>query len=174
VEWVRNSYAWGSITIPLTDSYLSDQTFYEFRAQYQAFGVLLLFWVSLKIIFTNLTVRIRVLYSGLEVAIAVASALAYLHSKRVVHLDVKSSNILLKHSVESVSEHFQSKKQQCEGSSIDGQDVFKHTSIVSLSSSVSISFGAKLSDVGLAKIVPQGTHEYIASTGELSSVWDPL
>ena len=35
------------------------------------------------------------LASGVQIALDVARALVYLHSKRIVHLDVKSANVLL-------------------------------------------------------------------------------
>lgn len=67
---------------------------------------------------------------GREIAVDVAMGLSFLHAKRVVHLDLKSSNILLRNP---------------EGGVGGGPS------------------GAKLTDVGLSKILPI-SREYIAST----------
>lgn len=67
---------------------------------------------------------------GREIAVDVAMGLSFLHAKRVVHLDLKSSNILLRNSNGGVG---------------GGPS------------------GAKLTDVGLSKILPI-SREYIAST----------
>lgn len=66
---------------------------------------------------------------GLKIAIDIAAGLAYLHKRRVVHLDLKSSNILLTGDVEPK---------------------------------------AKISDVGIARIMP-GSQEYI--TGGAGGTW---
>jgi serine/threonine protein kinase len=65
------------------------------------------------------------LFRGNNVALDVAAGLAYLHKYRVVHLDLKSSNILLTGDVEP---------------------------------------RAKVSDVGLSKIMPT-SQDYLASGG---------
>jgi serine/threonine protein kinase len=99
-------------------------------------------------------------YSGYEVALDVCAALTYIHSKRVVHLDIKSSNILLKHPGTldtSLSSHLSNEAK------FDEEGGFIETTRQSAESPPS---GAKLSDVGLARIVPV-SHEYIASTGVL-------
>jgi serine/threonine protein kinase len=112
---------------------------------------------------------------GLKVAIDVAAALAYLHSKRVVHLDVKSSNILLKHPATMAVDTLQRSQQQSDGASGDGPAAFGHElAPTRSSSSSSISFGAKLSDVGLAKIVPQCSQEYARSNSKLSDTTEIL
>jgi serine/threonine protein kinase len=84
---------------------------------------------------------------GRQIAMDVASGLSYLHSRRVIHLDLKSSNILLR---------------WC-----GGPDESKGTSSSqgTLESEVSsCKYQAKVSDVGLARIVPE-SREYISSLG---------
>ena len=70
---------------------------------------------------------------GAKVAMDVAAGLSYLHNRRVIHLDLKSSNILLK----------------CQGVETGSEGEI-------------ITYNAKIADVGLAKMLPP-SREYLAS-----------
>jgi len=84
---------------------------------------------------------------GRQIAMDVASGLSYLHSRRVIHLDLKSSNILLR---------WCGGPEECKDTS---SNLGTRESEVS-----SCKYQAKVSDVGLARILPD-SREYISSLG---------
>lgn len=81
---------------------------------------------------------------GLQVAKDIATGLHYLHEKRVIHLDLKSSNILLRW-----NGHGEFDKDD-PSNGVDQSELPQSP------------FRAKVSDVGLARILPD-TKEYILS-----------
>ena len=84
---------------------------------------------------------------GRQIAMDVASGLSYLHSRRVIHLDLKSSNILLRWT----------------GGPDESKDAPSSQGTLEPEVS-SCKYQAKVSDVGLARIVPE-SREYISSLG---------
>lgn len=82
---------------------------------------------------------------GIFIAMDILAGLIYLHNKRIIHLDLKSSNILL--------------RKSCV---VDWSPTIPEGYIVN--------FRAKISDVGLSKILPL-THEYISST-KVGGTWN--
>lgn len=128
-----------------------------------------------------------VICSGLEIALDVSAALTYLHAMRVVHLDVKSSNILLKYSagIGAPNLHNLLQNRTSRGSLHAGSEGIDSTAL-DLESGASITSSAaeeidgvrslihppglaKLSDVGLAKVLPM-SHEYIGLSSELNAM----
>jgi len=87
---------------------------------------------------------------GLQIAMDVASGLSYLHSRRVIHLDLKSSNILLRWS---------GGPDESNGSDAASTNHGMQEHSVHLNR-----YQAKVSDVGLARILPD-SREYISSLG---------
>jgi len=86
-------------------------------------------------------------HGGIYIAMDVAAGLNYLHGRRVIHLDLKSSNILLRESRRSESSY--------ETHTAESYDVV---------------YRAKISDVGLSRMVPM-SHEYIAAL-EATGTWN--
>lgn len=93
------------------------------------------------------TRRVTWYHGGIYIAMDVAAGLNYLHGRRVIHLDLKSSNILLRESRRSESSY--------ETHTAKGYDVV---------------YRAKISDVGLSRMVPM-SHEYIAAL-EATGTWN--
>jgi len=84
--------------------------------------------------------------SGLEVAIDIAYGLAYLHGRRIIHLDLKSSNVLLRRA-----------GRDSDPSPFGSSDSPPEP----CGSGFAAPFQAKIGDVGLSKILPV-SREYIA------------
>jgi len=87
---------------------------------------------------------------GLEVALDTAAGLTYLHGRRIIHLDLKSSNILLRWNGRNTQNNM--------NSSSNSNNSTPNDSSVPTSEAP---FEAKVGDVGLSRMLPV-SHEYLA------------